>query len=139
MMRHLDAFLKEDPSNAFVARWCRQRSQIRPIAIIIGKEFAGIDWFRNFYDFAFVRDVRQEASDLLHFLVRLSHLQEYAKNSKTVGRFCSFGKGVVFTCVPMHQMQLSREGLSVHSVLGSSRVAASPMTVILFQFIHVVH
>lgn len=34
---------------------------------------------------------------------------------------------------------LSGESLSIHSVFGSSRVATSPVAVVLFQFVDVVH
>lgn len=35
MMGHLDALLEKNPGDALVARRCRQRSQVRPITIVI--------------------------------------------------------------------------------------------------------
>jgi len=35
MMRHLDVFFEEDPSDALVAWRRRQRAQIRPVSVVV--------------------------------------------------------------------------------------------------------
>ncbi|OAD62670.1 hypothetical protein WN48_07022, partial [Eufriesea mexicana] len=142
MMRHLDALLEEDPSDALVARWRRQRTQIRPVAVIIWINERRRKKILNL-------DHENEERTKLNLTARITRalengtadgmitdLEKHAEYCKAIRRLRSFCERVVFA---LRETHLSSKSLTIDSVLGSSRVAASPMTMVLFQFVDVIH
>ena len=60
MVRYFDVSLEQYPGDALVAGWCRQRSQVRPVAVVVCKYFLHISFYYHLKIVKFKRNICAE-------------------------------------------------------------------------------
>lgn len=139
MVRNLDEALEQDPGDALVAGWSRQRAEVGPVAVVVGQQLARVDGIVHLDTVVLVGDVGQQTRDLVHLLVRFSHLEKDPEHGQSIGRLSGLRERLVLARVPVYEVQLASKGLTVDGVLRAPGIAATPMAVVLLELVDVVH